>query len=213
MTASDTAASAESDRQSPSRGYDRTRFSRWFRWHLAASLAVFFASAFAGYAILGALPIESLQELVPADSPLPEFGFVPIMLNNLRVLVMVLLGSVTLWLISLLVLAVNGLMVGGVVAIVVQQTSWTVILAALLPHGIIELSAFFVAASISLRVTHRLIRYGLGYDETPLTRTELKELAVLVVVLALLIVVAAWIEVNVTPWVLEQVTGSTEVAA
>lgn len=200
----------EFDRSSPSTAtpvYGRTRFRRWFGWHLAAALAVFFACAFAGYAVLGALPIEDLMGVVPNESPLPEFAFVPIMLNNLRALLLMGLGAVTGGLLTLFGLAVNGVIVGGVVGIVIEEASWVVILAALLPHGIIELSAFFVAAAIGLRVPHRLARYLTGYDETPLSRVELFELAVIGIVLVIMIVVAAWIEVNVTPDVVRMVGG------
>ena len=185
------------------------RITRWFRWHLAFALALFFGSAFAGYAIFDALPVESLTELMPGGSPLDdiEFTFPSIMFNNLRALALMFLGSVTGGALSLFGLFVNGVLVGAVVGVAVKGTSWAVVLAALLPHGVIELSAFFVAAAVGLRVPHRLLRYLLGYDETPLTRTELVELAVIGAVTVVMIVVAAWIEVNVTPSVIEWVGG------
>jgi uncharacterized membrane protein SpoIIM required for sporulation len=129
------------------------------------------------------------------------------MFNNLRALALMFLGSVTGGALSLFGLFVNGVLVGAVVGVAVKGTSWAVVLAALLPHGVIELSAFFVAAAVGLRVPHRLLRYLLGYDETPLTRTELVELAVIGAVTVVMIVVAAWIEVNVTPSVIEWVGG------
>lgn len=192
----------------------QARYTRWFRWHLAAALAVFFASAFGGYAIFGSLSIDDLIALMPQDSPLAnvDIDFAFIMFNNLRVLLMVLLGSITGGLLSLFVLFTNGIIVGAVVGIVVQQTSWAVILAALLPHGILELSAFFMAAAIGLRVPHRIVRYLLGWDETPLTRVEAFEILVLGVVLVAMIVVAAWIEVNVTPRIIEMVDGGEVIA-
>jgi len=185
----------------------QTEFTRWFGWHLAAALLVFFASAYTGYAVLGALPVERLTDVAPGDSPLPEFDFVSITLNNLRALLLMGLGAITGGLLSAFGLAVNGALVGAVVAVVVERTSWAVILAALVPHGVAELSAFFAAAAVGFRVPHRLLRWLLGYDETPLTAVEAYELAVLAVVLALVIVVAAWIEVNVTPEVIRAVGG------
>ncbi len=194
--------------------YDSVRFRRWFGWHLVAALAVFFASAFAAYALVGTIPIEQLEALLedaqaglPSDNPLPELSFVPLLVNNLRALLFIALGAVTGGLLSLFGLVVNGALVGAVVSFAVRQTSWAVVLAALLPHGILELSAFFVAASIGLRIPHRVVRYLLGWDETPLSRVELFELGVLAVVLVLMIVVAAWIEVNVTLDVVEWVAG------
>lgn len=186
----------------------QARYRRWFGWHLAASLVVFFASAFGGYAVFGALPVEELADLVPSDTSLPEFDFRSITLNNLRALLLMFLGSVTGGLLSLFGLTVNGVVVGAVVGIVVQDTSWVVVLAALLPHGVIELSAFFMAAAVGLRVPHRTARYLTGYDETPLTRVEAFELVVLGVIWVVMIVVAAWVEVTVTPEVVRTLGGA-----
>jgi stage II sporulation protein M len=209
MSAPADADSSAQARRSGSDLYSDLQFTRWFRWHLVASLAIFFGTAFAGYAVFGAIPVEGLAEVVPGDSPLAdvEFTFPAIMFNNLRALLLMGLGTVTGGLLSLFGLFVNGLLVGAVVGLVVQQTSWAVVLAALLPHGVIELSAFFMAASIGLRVPHRVVRYLFAWDETPITRAEAVELAVLSVVMVVMIVVAAWIEVNVTPDVVEWVGG------
>jgi len=189
--------------------YSELQFTRWFGWHLVAALAVFFGTAFAGYAIFGAIPVEGLSDVVPGESPLAniEFTFPSIMFNNLRALLLMGMGAVTGGLLTLFGLFVNGLLVGAVVGLVIQEASWAVVLAALVPHGVIELSAFFMAASIGLRVPHRIARYLMAYDETPITRSEAVELGVLSVVMIVMIVVAAWIEVNVTPDVIEWVGG------
>ncbi|WP_123537241.1 stage II sporulation protein M [Halosimplex salinum] len=210
----DEAAAEQHGAESPRSLRGEVRFRRWLGWHLAVSVAIFFASAFAAYAVVGSVPVAQLEALVeeaqagmPSDSPLPELSFVPLLLNNLRALLLIGLGAVTGGLLSLFGLVVNGAIVGAVVSFVVRQSSWAVVLAALLPHGVLELSAFFVAASIGLRIPHRFLRYLLGWDETPLTRVELFELAVISVVLVVMIVVAAWIEVNVTLDVVEWVAG------
>ena len=175
---------------------------------------LFFGSAFAAYAIVGSIPVEQLSALVenvqggvPNDSPLPELSFVPLLLNNLRALLLIGLGAVTGGLLSVFGLVVNGALVGAVVSFVVRQSSWVVVLAALAPHGVLELSAFFVAASIGLRVPHRVVRYLLGWDDRPLTRVELFELAVVSVVLVAMIAVAAYIEVYITMDIVEWVAG------
>jgi stage II sporulation protein M len=190
--------------------YSDLQFTRWFRWHLVAALAVFFGTAFAGYAVFGAIPVEGLADVIPGDSsPLGDidFTFPSIMFNNLRALLLMGMGAVTGGLLTLFGLFVNGLLVGAVVGLVIQEASWAVVLAALLPHGVIELSAFFMAASIGLRVPHRIVRYLMAYDETPITRAEAVELGVLSAIMIVMIVVAAWIEVNVTPDVIEWVGG------
>lgn len=183
----------------------QTNYGRWFRKHLLATLVVFFASALAGYVVGDALPFEAIQEFAPDESVLPELAFGPIALNNLRVLFLVLAGAITFGLVSFLVLFFNGLIVGAVVGLVGQEVPLLVVFAALAPHGVLELPAFFIAGAIGLRVPHRVLRYLLGWDETPLTRVEVFEIAVLTCVLVAMIVIAAWIEVNVTPGVIERV--------
>ena len=69
-----------------------------------------------------------------------------------------------------------------------------------------------MAASIGLRVPHRFVRYLLGWDERPLSRVELFELAVISVLLVAMIVVAAYIEVYVTLDVVEWVGGPDALA-
>jgi stage II sporulation protein M len=185
----------------------RASYTRWFGRYLLVALVAFFGSALMGYVVVDAIPLEQLRALVPDESVLPEFSTVAIALNNLRVLALLAGGLLTMGLIAVLVLFVNGLVVGAVVALAVQQSSWFVILAALLPHGVLELPAFWLAAAITFRFAYRVLRYALGYDGTPLTRVEAYELVVLFAVLTLVIVVAAWVEVNVTPEVVRWVAG------
>lgn len=205
----DTNPADGSSRSSVRSLHAQARYTRWFRWHLLASVAVFFASAFAGYAVLGAFPLDQLMELAPEESPLPveNITFLTIMFNNLRVLLLILLGTLSAGALSLFILFTNGAIVGAVVAVFVQQWSWLVVFAALAPHGVLELSAFFMAAAIGLRVPHRVVRYLLGWDDRPLTRVEGFELAVLAALLALMIIVAAWVEIYVTPDVIRWAGG------
>jgi len=185
----------------------RATYTRWFGRYVLAAAVVFFASGFAGYAVVDAIPLEALRALVPDESVLPEFSATAIARNNLRVLALLAGGLVTLGLVATLVLTVNGLVVGAVVALAVRESSWPVILAALLPHGVLELPAFWLAAAATFRFAVRVGRWALGYDDRPVTRVEAYELAVLFAGLALVIVVAAWIEVHVTPVVIRRVAG------
>ncbi|MFB6087259.1 MAG: stage II sporulation protein M [Haloarculaceae archaeon] len=182
-------------------------YSRWLGRWVAASAVVFFATAFAGFSVVDAIPLEHLEPLVPHESILPEFSVVAIAVNNLRVLGLLAVGLVTVGVVGALVLAVNGLVVGAVVALAVQRTSWLVVVASLLPHGVLELPAFWMAAAAGFRFTYRLGRWALGYEESPLTRVEAFELVVLFSVLALTIAVAAWVEVVLTPEFVDLVAG------
>lgn len=52
----------------------------------------------------------------------------------------------------------------------------------ILPHGVLELGAFFLVAGLGFRVTHRLINYLRRKDETLITGQEIFEIGVLLVV-------------------------------
>jgi stage II sporulation protein M len=176
---------------------------------VVASVVVFFATAFAGYAVVDAIPLDQLSAFVPDESVLPELSVVGIALNNLRVLALLAAGVVTFGVLGLVVLSINGLVVGAVVALTVERLSWVVVLGALAPHGILELPAFWIGAAIGFRFAYRVGRWALGYDETPLSRVEAFELVVWFTALALTIAIAAWIEVVVTPEVMRMLGGPT----
>lgn len=183
------------------------RFRRWFGIHFLAAFAVFLAGAVAGAALMSVVGVESLQEFATDESMFPEFTFAGILVNNLIALGVDALGLVTVGLASALMLFLNGLVVGAVVAVGLEQASPLLLAALVVPHGVIELSAFFLVGGMAFRVYHRLARYLIGYDDAPLTRVELFEVAVLLAVAVAMIVVAAAVEVFVTPGVAELVTG------
>jgi uncharacterized membrane protein SpoIIM required for sporulation len=70
---------------------------------------------------------------------------------------------------------------------------------------VLELPAFWLVGAVALRVVHRLVRYLRGLDDAALTRREAVEAGALVVAAAVLVVVAAWVEVAVTPAVADAV--------
>ena len=101
----------------------------------------------------------------------------------------------------------NGLLVGAVVGIAIQQLSPLVVLALLVPHGILEIPALLVAAAIGLRFGRLTVRYIRGLEAALVTARDLREAGWLVAVCAALIVVAAYIEANLTIAIAEWVAG------
>jgi stage II sporulation protein M len=178
----------------------QSRFGRWFRLHFAVALAVFVVGLLFGYAAALAVEPSLLSELARRGDVFPDrLTTWYILSNNARVLSMMLLGVFTLGLLTLFALFVNGVVIGLVGTLALANLSPLVLAALLVPHGVLEIPVFLLAGALALRVTHRVVRYLLAYDETPLTRVEGYELAVLIVVMFGLLTAAAWIEVNVTP--------------
>jgi stage II sporulation protein M len=185
----------------------RARLRRWFGVHFGLAVALFFVGVLAGY---GFSDPEIVQEMTPygAGGTLPvEFTAGTIFLNNLLAVGVDALGLVTLGLASAFSLLLNGFVLGLVMGLASTEVSPLLALALVVPHGVLELPAFWLVAAVAFRVTHRLARYLWGRDERVLTRQELFEVGVLFVATVVLIGVAAWIEVNVTPVVGDLVAG------
>ncbi|MFB6183808.1 MAG: stage II sporulation protein M [Haloarculaceae archaeon] len=180
--------------------HSRARFRRWFGVHLLAAVGLFLAGFVLGVAVIEAIPLETLARYATGvESPLPDrITTWTIFANNVLAMSMLLAGSVTLGLLTVVGLFFNGLVVGVVGNAALQATSPVVVLALIVPHGILELPALLTAGAIGLRVPHRVSRYLLGYDETPLSRVELYEVAVLVVLVTAALAVAAFVEAEYT---------------
>ncbi|PSP79702.1 hypothetical protein BRC81_04160 [Halobacteriales archaeon QS_1_68_20] len=190
----------------PWRRVRRARFRRWFGVHFALAVALFVLGALGGYAVAEPGLFRSTVG-VGSESVFPErITTWTVFLNNVVAVGVTGLGLVSLGLVAAFSVTLNGFVVGLVLGLRAPDVSTTTALALILPHGVIELTAFFLVAAITFRVNHRLARYLAGYDETALTRQELFEAGVLFVAAVAMIAVAAWIEVNVTPVVGEFAT-------
>jgi stage II sporulation protein M len=183
---------------------------RWLALYLPAATLVFVLSIVVGFALGRAVPIESLPTADPGaggGSVFPPLTTVDLAVNNLVAMVVLLLGAVSVGLVTIFGLVLNGLLIGAVVGIAVQTLSPVVILALLVPHGILEIPAFLVAAAVGLRFGRLTVRYVRGLESELVTRRDLREAGSLVAVSAVLIVVAAFIEANLTLQVAEWVAG------
>ena len=191
----------------------RADWRRWLGGHLLLAVALFFAAAVAGWELLDAFSLEQLRALgeqfgpgtAPDEELLPELTTLTIFLNNARVAFIAALGTVTGGLTAVFVLLVNGFVVGAVVNAGAKATSLVGVLALVVPHGVLELPAFWVVSAVAFRVTHRFGRYLWGADDRPLTRQEAFEAVVVFVSMVALLAVAAAVEVHVTPLVGEAV--------
>lgn len=175
------------------------------------------------FALLG---IESAEDLFGEDV---ELTVRFILANNTRAfLAFAVLGPPTIGLVTVLGLLFNGLVIGYLVAPIAAEVGLGFVLVALLPHGVFELPALFVAAGVGLRyarvalvllgqfVHHLLV--GLGFDRglsgvgidpdrgpeavVP-DRAALRRTGLLVLAAWIVLAIAAVIEVYVTPALLE----------
>jgi len=109
---------------------------------------------------------------------------------------------------SFVTLVLNGALIGVVVDLVPNTT---MLLAALLPHGVIELPSFVVASSagIKLGVTFlKWVRSGDAGDETAF-HVAARQTVYVVIGLALFFFVAGFIEGNITPVIMKMAGWSS----
>lgn len=107
---------------------------------------------------------EVAQRHKPGHDWLPlmgrPFAFWLILLNNWRVALMGFGAGVIAMVPSLYVLFVNGKLVGGVIAVSHQFGTMGELLGFVLPHGVIELPAFCIAAAAGLAMGYRWLCPG-----------------------------------------------------
>jgi len=182
---------------------------RWLVVYVPVAALILGVSTVAGFLLGSAVPVESLSTTESGgSSPLfPPLTTLGLATNNLTAMLVLLLGAVSIGLVTLLGLVVNGLLIGAVVGIAVQQVDPLVVAMLIVPHGVLEIPALLIASAIGLRFARRTVRYIRGLEPDLVTRRDLCEAGWLVAVAAVLIVVAAYIEANVTLELAERVAG------
>jgi stage II sporulation protein M len=184
----------------------RAALRRWLGGHLLGAVLVFVLGGVAGTLLATTLDPGALASF-PGGSPFPEeLTFLAILVNNLLAATVIALGVLTFGLVTALALLFNGLLLGLVLTFASAELGLATALALVVPHGVLELPALWIVGAVVFRVVHRGIRYLRRTDDALLTREEALEAAALLGVAALLIVVAAWIEANVTTAVAEAAT-------
>ncbi len=121
-----------------------------------------------------------------------------IFMNNARNSLLALVLGVLFGIVPLLVVAVNGLIVGMVSEIFAGQKGIAFLLAAILPHGIIELPLILISAAIGLRLGHVMYLHVKG-ERTNLKQEFRDGVLFYFTRIAPLLLVAAMIETFVTP--------------
>ncbi|NLX49905.1 MAG: stage II sporulation protein M [Methanospirillum sp.] len=109
---------------------------------------------------LGTEMVAAFQEQVsggfPSDSGV--MLFLTILINNLVACIALFIGGATFGLLPLLVLAMNGLVIGGIFETIRPDRGIIFVLAALLPHGLLEIPSVILSAGLGLLLGEGLIR-------------------------------------------------------
>lgn len=151
-----------------------------------------------------ALPEESRQfvevisnQIKPLLSESQFNLMINIFLNNTRACLLEVALGLGFGLLPVLIIFVNGLAMGLIIALSIMTTGPFFIIVALLPHGIIEIPVVAISAAIGLRFGHSILMVILR--QTVDLKKELVEgVSVFVVWLIPLLFVAAFVESYVT---------------
>lgn len=185
---------------------EQRRFWRELRPYFLASVALLAAGAAAGLATAAYAPDfslerrEALGEFVRSFLGLskPRLALA-IFLNNALKTLLALVAGVLAGVLPLVLLLVNGYILGLVFHNTVETKGLLAFVLAIAPHGVLELPAVLLGASIGLMLGARAIRRMLGKGEAAGLSRELgRGLRFYIVGIAPMLVAAALIEAFVT---------------
>ena len=82
--------------------------------------------------------------------------------NNLEACILLFLGGATFGILTLVILSLNGIVIGAVTEIISKGHSALFIAAAIVPHGIFEVPAFIIASALGFCMAQSLIAEWYG---------------------------------------------------
>lgn len=191
--------------------FTRASFTRAYRLTLALSLFCLIIGGALGYEVQQREPklvealIEQLQGLTERITELPRFFQAQIIfLNNLRVSILMLLLGGIIPFIPLLIIFFNGMLIGIMAAYLgVNQTMATgTFLLSLLPHGVFEIPAILLSSAVGVVLGTRNWLKWLDIRESPGFLQNMKNGLSFLPVILLLLLIAALIEVSISPYLL-----------
>lgn len=80
----------------------------------------------------------------------------------------------------------------------------------ILPHAILEIPAIIIAGAAGFKIPYEIVRYLVGRKEQSLTKEDIEGYLILALISIILIVIAAWIEANVTLEIAKAMINKTE---
>lgn len=122
-----------------------------------------------------------------------------IMKNNLYAVLVLISGSFLLGINTFITLVFNGFSFGALTcAMVTSGAPFSTLLLLTLPHAIFELSAIWIAGAAGFKIPYELVRYFTDKKDYILSSGEVMEFLMLSGIAIILIIIAAFIEANIT---------------
>jgi len=127
-----------------------------------------------------------------------RYNFKIIFTNNLLLIFSLIAGSFLFGSLTLANLFYNGFVFGIVISSAFGYNRTYEVLLLTFPHGIFEIPAIIIAGAAGFKIPYEIIRYLAGKKEQPLTKEDIKEYLMFTLISIILIIIAAWIEANIT---------------
>ncbi|HET7658328.1 MAG TPA: stage II sporulation protein M [Bacillales bacterium] len=121
-----------------------------------------------------------------------------IMTNNIKVAILAFAGGLTFGVLTVYLLIQNGMILGALAAIFLQHHRFYEFWAYIVPHGIIELSAIFIAGGAGLLMGYKILVPGVYPRSYQLKRQALRSVQLMLGTVPLFII-AGTIEGFITP--------------
>ncbi|WP_343161660.1 stage II sporulation protein M [Natrialba sp. INN-245] len=150
--------------------------------------------------VLELLEEELFPELEDEEFELTASFFI---VNNSQPFLLSIVGALSVGVLTAAIMLFNGIIVGNVVGALVGETGIDYVIVGLVPHGVFELAALFIAAGVGFRLLYRFAERIIGYRDAFLTKPYLLRTTALVVFAWLMLVLAAFVEAYITPELLE----------
>lgn len=131
--------------------------------------------------------------------------------NNLRAAGLLVAGGVAFGFLPMVMVFLNGLLVGMVSGDVVRQGLglFPFILVGILPHGLFEIPGYIIGGTLGIRLGFNILGYERGLQHGPgIKVVVIDTLLVLCVVVVPLLLVGSLIEVTITRYLVEWVMGN-----
>jgi len=126
-----------------------------------------------------------------------------IFLNNLQACILLFLGGASFGILTVFILGTNGLVIGAILELVRQEKGTLFVIAAILPHGILEIPAFLISGALGLMLAGSLWQEWHGHEDAAAAATRSGRLFITIVVPV--VVLAAFIEAFITPHIIDLV--------
>jgi stage II sporulation protein M len=144
--------------------------------------------------------VSALEELADFLASLPRWSVLLIIFfKNVATVLFSFALSPFFCLVPILVLAVNGWLIGVVAAVIIEEESVTYLLAGLLPHGILELPALIMGEAVAFSFGVTVMLAIFRRERRSLILTNLKQNAKYLLIALALLLPAAIIETYLTP--------------